>query len=195
MLLKQGRQQSRPCIVFTIMKIIAFADFHGSLSALKKAQEIVLKEKPQKTVLCGDLFGGWSCNPKRIDEILQSMDTILYVLRGNNDFSEYESQLSQPMEENAVMYHFSRTLFFTHGHVYNASHLPSFLGQNDVLVHGHTHIGFIRNFNGLTIANVGSMALPRDGQANYLVLDDDGITLKATDGTILQKIFWTFSQK
>ena len=172
------------------MKIIAFADFHGSMSALKIAEEIVKTEKPQKTVICGDLFGGWTCQPKQTDEVLNRLDTILYVLRGNNDYDEYTSQLTQDVDENAIMYHFSRTLFFTHGHVYNASHIPTILGQNDVLIHGHTHVGFIRKVNGIFVANVGSMALPRDGQANYLVLDEDGMTLKATDGTVLQKVLW-----
>ena len=168
------------------MKIIAFADFHGNTRALRQAVQIASSENPSKVVICGDLFGGWSDDANEIDEILRLFDATLYLVRGNNDRGYDTALLSQPMEDYAVFYAFGRTMFFTHGDRYNAYNPPPILRQGDVLVHGHTHVGFLRNVNGLTVANVGSMSLPRDGVKSYLVLDENGACLKDTSGNVLQ---------
>ncbi len=171
------------------MKIIAFSDFHGNLAAFVSAASIVAKEKPDKTVLCGDLLGGINDQPEQIKQILQEMDTTLYLIRGNNDRPVHEQLLGVGLEDNFVTYAFGRTLFFTHGDRYNAYRMPPvLLRQGDVLIHGHTHIGFIRNVGGVLVANVGSMGQPRDGVKSYLVLDERGVCLKDETGATLQKV-------
>lgn len=171
------------------MKILVFSDIHGSVSAMETAVEISKRERPEKTVICGDLFGGWtSC--EQIAESVGKLDGILYVLRGNNDGAYYDAYLPDGFEDNAVMYHFGRTVFFTHGHRYNGFRVPPVLRENDVLVYGHTHVNSIVKRNGLFVANVGSLARPRDGEKSYLILDEQGLTLKRPDGTVIYSLDW-----
>lgn len=170
------------------MKILVFADFHGSESALRTAIEISHREQPDKTVVCGDLFG-WS-SAERVAELVQKLDGVLYLVKGNNDFATAQSFLPGGMEDSVIMYHFGRTLFFTHGDRYNSMRIPPMLRGGDVLVHGHTHVGRLRLYNELYIANVGSLARPRDGAQSYLTIDEQGITLKLADGETLQQLNW-----
>lgn len=170
------------------MKILVFADFHGNVAALEQAIEISKRENPDKTVVCGDLFG-WS-KPEQVAEIVQKLAGVLYLVKGNNDWATAQSFLPYGMEDAAIMYHFGRTLFFTHGDRYNGIRIPPVLNVGDVLVHGHTHVGRIQLYNGLYIANVGSLSRPRDGTPNYMTLDEQGITLKLVNGETLQQLNW-----
>ena len=170
------------------MKILVFADFHGSVDSLNTAIEISRREAPNKTVVCGDLFG-WS-QPQEVAALVQKLDGVLYLVKGNNDWGTAQSYLPYAMEDNAIMYHFGRKLFFTHGDRYDALRVPPILSEGDALIHGHTHVGRLRVANGLFVLNVGSLARPRDGVANYLVLDDVGATLKQSSGETLQQLNW-----
>lgn len=170
------------------MKILVFADFHGSENALQTAIEISRSEAPDKTVVCGDLFG-WS-SPERVAELAQKLCGVLYLVKGNNDFATAQRFLPCEMEDSAIMYHFGRTLFFTHGDRYNGMRIPPMLKDGDVLVHGHTHVGRLRLYNGLFVVNVGSLARPRDGARSYMTIDEQGVTLKLADGEILQQLNW-----
>ena len=94
------------------------------------------------------------------------------------------------MDDYAIMYHFGRSLFFTHGHVYNKYRVPPVLHENDVLIYGHTHCALLQRFNGLYIANVGSVSRPRDGEPSYLTLEDNGIILKRLNGEPISELPW-----
>ena len=170
------------------MKILVFADFHGNVDSLNTAIEISRREAPDKTVVCGDLFG-WS-NPQEVAMLSQKLEGVLYFVKGNNDFSTAISYLPYGMDDSAIMYHFGRKLFFTHGDRYDALRVPPILNEGDALIYGHSHMGRLRIVNGLYALNVGSLARPRDGVASYLVLDDHGTTLKQIDGETLQQIKW-----
>lgn len=170
------------------MKILVFADFHGSVPSLQTAIEISQREHPNKTVICGDLFG-WN-DSQLIAETVQQLNGVLYLIKGNNDWSTAQTYLPCEMEDSALMYHFGRTLFFTHGDRYNVLRVPPVLQVGDVLVHGHTHVGQLKLYNGLYVANVGSLARPRDGVPSYLTIDDQGITLKQKSGETLQQLVW-----
>ncbi len=170
------------------MKILVFADFHGSLAALSDAVAISQREKPNKTVICGDLFG-WS-NVGDVANMVESLEGVLYLVKGNNDFATAASVLKTEMEDNALMYHFGRTLFFTHGDRYNAMRVPPFLKEGDALIYGHTHVGQLRCFRGIYALNVGSLARARDGVPCYMTLDEQGATLKSPDGNSLCQLDW-----
>ena len=170
------------------MKILVFADFHGSNNGLTQAIQISKREQPDKTVVCGDLFG-WS-SAQQVAELVSKLDGVLYLVKGNNDYATAQSFLPEQMEDSAIMYHFGRTLFFTHGDRYNSMRVLPMLKEGDVLVHGHTHIGNLRIYKGLYVANVGSLSRPRDGTPNYMTIDEQGITLKLANGEILQQLNW-----
>lgn len=172
------------------MKILVFSDFHGDIDGLYTAVGISKREKPDKTVICGDLFSSWSNNAPQVAELVQQLEGVLYLIRGNNDWRHNESFLPYGMEEYAVMYHFGRTLFFTHGDRYNGYRIPPMLKEGDVLIHGHTHVGRIYNCNGLHVLNVGSISRARDGVPNYMTIDEQGVILKQIDGSVLQQLHW-----
>ena len=171
------------------MKICVFSDFHGNLSAVTRAEEIVRILHPDKVVICGDYFGGWSAQEKEVGSLIADMgkQSTLYLVRGNNDYRTDDVLLPFPPEDNAVMYHFGRTLYFTHGDRYNIWRIPPVLKKGDVLVHGHTHMGIIKPCNGVIVANVGSMGLPRDEIADFMVIDESGIALFDARLNTLQK--------
>lgn len=170
------------------MKIAVFADLHNSMAAMDEVEKVVATEHPNKIVFCGDLFGGFG-DSKVLAERAQALDCTLYFVRGNNDYCG-ERFLNDGMEDYVVMYHFGRTLFFTHGDRYDKYRPPVWLKNGDVLVYGHTHRSLLQRYNGLFVLNVGSVAQPRDGKSCYAILDESGIVLKNLDGTeILQMPF------
>lgn len=172
------------------MKIFVFSDLHGSVKAMKQVMSQIAIHKPNKVVFCGDLFGGWSADTAAIVELLRQIDATLYLVRGNCDRITDGAFLPTPMEDNAIMYHFGRRLFFTHGEVYNRWRVPPVLRQGDVLLHGHTHVAGYSKANGLTTVSVGSAALPRDNTASYVMLQQDGISYYDMLGTLLLTKPW-----
>lgn len=172
------------------MKIAVFADIHGSVSAMETVVSICNREFPNKVVICGDLFGGWIQQPSEIARLTGKINSVLYLVRGNNDRDHDISLLPYGMEDNTVMYHFNRTLFFTHGDMYNKYRIPPVLKEGDALIYGHTHSALLQHFNGLHILNVGSVARPRDDAPSYLILDNNGATLKQLNGETINSLPW-----
>lgn len=172
------------------MEILVFSDIHGSVSGMETVLQIISREQPNKVVICGDLFGGWTSSQREIAGLVSQIDAVTYLVRGNNDRDSDIALLPYGMEDNAVMYHFNRTLFFTHGHVYNKYRIPPVLKENDVLVYGHTHCALLQEHNGLFIANVGSISRPRDGVPSYLTIEQRGITLKDINGKEIMTLPW-----
>lgn len=167
------------------MKIAVFSDIHGRPNAMKLVVEAVQREHPDKVVFCGDLFGG---EDSVVALMIPKIDSVTYFVRGNNDFCSH--LVEGGMEENAVMYHFGRTLYFTHGHRYNSWRVPAFLKKGDAMIFGHTHLGSLTFRNNLHFLNVGSAALPRDGVACYLVLEEQGATLRTMQGEDIFNLPW-----
>ena len=155
---------------------------------MKLAIDISRREAPDKTVVCGDLFG-WS-HAQDVAELVQQLQGVLYLVKGNNDFGTAVSYLPCAMEDSALMYHFGRKLFFTHGDRYNTLRVPPILTEGDALIHGHTHVGRLQLYNGLYVLNVGSLARPRDGVPSYMTIDEHGATLKSANGEVLKQLNW-----
>ena len=88
--------------------------------------------------------------------------------------------------DNTVIVSGGKTVFCTHGHVYNKDNLPS--TRFDAVIYGHYHTGFIDRVNNTVVANAGSVSLPKNGTPNsYLILDGETLTLKTLDGTIIKE--------
>ncbi|MDE7454905.1 MAG: YfcE family phosphodiesterase [Clostridia bacterium] len=172
------------------MKIAVFSDIHGSVTAMETVVDICKRTNPNKVVICGDLFGGWVNQPSAIVNLVGQIDAVTYLVKGNNDRQHDIALLTYEMEDNAVMYHFNRTLFFTHGDVYNKYRMPPILKEGDALIYGHTHTSLLQRYNGLFVLNVGSVARPRDNMPCYLILDDNGATLYDLYDNVITSISW-----
>ena len=79
------------------------------------------------------------------------------------------------------------TVFATHGHVYNAHHLPP-LKDGDILLNGHTHIPACEEIPGMDgrtcqYLNPGSVSIPKEGSAHsYMVWEDGEFIWKNLEG-------------
>ena len=162
-------------------KIVVVSDTHHDVARLERLLPVI--NGADRLVFCGDGLSD-------IMHIRGCITVPIICVKGNNDFSTAVSYLPYAMEDNAVMYHFNRKLFFTHGDRYNALRVPPILEVGDALIHGHTHVGHLQKYNGLYVLNVGSLARPRDGVPNYLILDDVGATLKQINGETLRQLKW-----
>lgn len=179
------------------MKLMVASDIHGSAFYCKKMFEAFEKEKPQKLLLLGDLLYHGprnelpkEYNPKQVISMLNEHKNALLCIRGNCDAEVDQMVLDIPILADYCILEFAhRTIYATHGHVYNCNHLLP-LSPNDILLHGHTHVPAWETFgeNNLYI-NPGSISLPKEGtQHSYLVIEDNQVHFKTLEGKEFQSL-------
>ncbi len=175
------------------MKFLIASDLHGSAFYTEKLLDRFSKENASKLILLGDIYNHGprnplpeEYNPQKVAQLLNSIKDKLIVVKGNCD-SQVDTMISEfSFLEDAVIVSKEKTVFCTHGHVYNKDNLPA--TRFDAVVYGHFHTGFIENLGGVVVANAGSTSLPKDNTANsYLVLEDGELTLKDIDGKEIVK--------
>lgn len=165
------------------MKLLIASDVHGSYSAIEKVLKKVQEENAQELILLGDIYNHGPRNPfpdeyapMKVAEALNKTER-LTVIKGNCDSEVDEMISSFTFSESAYLFVNGKKIFLTHGHKYNENALPS---GCDALIYGHFHIGFIKEKEGLIIANPGSVSLPKENsEPSYLVLGDGLLQLKS----------------
>ena len=175
------------------MKYLIASDLHGSDFYLDKLFLAFENEKANLLILLGDIYNHGPRNPLpegyapiSVAEKLNKIKDKIIVIKGNCD-SQVDTMISEfDFIESAVLSSAEKTVFLTHGHVYNKDNMPK--TKFDGIVYGHFHTGFIQKNNGVTVANTGSLSLPKNGTANsYLTLEDGVLILKDIDGKVLTK--------
>ncbi len=175
------------------MKFLIASDIHGSAFYLKKVLEKFNDEKAEKIVLLGDIYNHGPRNPlpkdyspMEIADMLNAIKEKLIVIKGNCD-SAVDTMISEfDFIENVVLVSGEKSVFCTHGHVYNKDAMPK--TKFDAIIYGHFHTGFIENIDGVTVANAGSASLPKNGTPNsYMILEDGILTLKDFDGKVIEQ--------
>lgn len=178
------------------MKIFFISDIHGSLYYLEKALEIYKEEGASYIVLLGDaLYHGprnplpEDYNPQAVATLLNQYKDKIIAVRGNCDSEVDQMLIEYPMmADYSIILHNNRRLFLTHGHIYNENNLPN-LSENDVLVHGHTHLPVAKKYNKIYVLNPGSVTLPKENNPNsYAILQDDLFQIKDLEGTVIKEI-------
>ena len=176
------------------MKIFIASDLHGSAFYAEKLLERYNAECADKLILLGDIYNHGprnplpkDYNPMRVAELLNGAKDGLVVVKGNCD-SEVDNMISEfSFIEDVVVVSGGKTVFLTHGHVYNKDKMPK--TSFDAVVYGHFHTGFIERNDKTVIANTGSLSLPKNNTKNsYIILEDDTIILKDIDGNIIEKM-------
>lgn len=172
------------------MKIVIASDIHGSSFYVRKLEEIVKKEKPDKLVLLGDyLYHGprnglpVEYNSQIAYDTLNSMKDIIIAVRGNCDAEIDQVVLDFPMSADYQTLSVDGiTWYLTHGHVNDR--LPE-IGSADILFNGHTHsYELSRNF-----INPGSVSIPRGNpEHTYIVYENRVFTLYDIDGKQFDKL-------
>lgn len=173
------------------MKFLIASDVHGSAFYAEKTAQRANAENADIIVLLGDIYNHGPRNPfpedyapLKVAETFNSLKDKLIVIKGNCD-SEVDTLISEfDFVDNTVIVSGGKTVFCTHGHVYNKNALPK--TKFDAIIYGHFHTGFIEKKGGKTFANAGSVSLPKDGtESSYLILEEGKLTLKNIDGKVI----------
>ncbi len=166
-----------------MMKLLIASDIHGSAVAMKKLQELFVREKADIMIILGDIYNHGPRNgipvgydPMAVADILNGMKDKIIVVKGNCD-SEVDAMISEfDFLESVVTIVGGKRVFLTHGHVFDIDRLPA---NAEVLFYGHVHTGFITERNGVVVANPGSVTFPKNGtEKSYIIMTEKEITLK-----------------
>jgi putative phosphoesterase len=186
------------------MRVGVVSDVHGNQVAL----DAVLSEMPDvdRLVCAGDVVG---YNPWHAECVAAVRDREVPTVMGNHDRAVAAgSAFSFNSMAGAGVRHARETLDddqvewladlpderlacdgrlrLVHGHpddpdryTYPAEFGPGLLGDEDVLVMGHTHVQHHEVYNEGVVMNPGSVGQPRDGdpRAAYAVLDLDSLSV------------------
>jgi len=146
-------------------RILIVSDTHGNNSILK---EIIKKEKPfDLMVHCGDA----ECSEGALSSL---SDTPVYVCEGNNDYF-------YNLSKRIVFDYAGHKFLLTHGHydkVYYGLDTISYRAAEagaDMVLFGHTHVPMIKEIDGVTYINPGSVTYPRQSghQSTYVIVEID----------------------
>ena len=144
------------------MRIVAVSDSHGDFYHLNRVIEL----EPD-----ADCFLFLGDRKKELDDIrCLYPDKVILSVRGNCD-------LSCDDKDTDIFIKDSRTIVFTHGHLYNAKKTKDELLQlgkrkhADMVLYGHTHIPDILYRDGIYLVNPGSIGMPKNGGPTYAVID------------------------
>ena len=176
------------------MKYLIASDVHGSAYYMQKLIDLFNIEKADKLILLGDIYNHGPRNPfpqdyapMKVSEMLNQMVDKLIVVKGNCD-SQVDAMISNfDFIENVVIDCQNKSVFLTHGHVYNKDSKPK--TKFDAVIYGHFHTGFIEEIDGTIYVNAGSVSLPKnDTPSSYLILENQTITLKDIHQNIIKSI-------
>ena len=177
-----------------VMKYLIISDIHGSLPCLQQVLDFY--EKTQCNMLCilGDILNYGprnglpdGLNPKGIAELLNHFTDPIIAVRGNCDSEVDQMLLDFPiMADYALIADNGKTLFLTHGHIYNENNLPK--GKFDAFFYGHTHLWKLEKQE-MSLCNTGSITFPKGGNPpTFATYENKNISIYQLNGTLLKSI-------
>jgi putative phosphoesterase len=175
-----------------IMKLFFISDIHGSAKYTKIALDMFIKEKADYLIILGDVLNHGprnplpeGYNPKEVAELLNKYSQKIIAVRGNCDSEVDTMMLQYPfMVDYNVLLYKNIKLFLTHGHIYE-DYSKLNLCSKDVIIHGHTHIPYIKPTKDGIIINPGSITYPKENNPHtYGILEDDKFFIKTLEGII-----------
>ena len=165
------------------MKYVIASDIHGSAFWCDKLLKAVQAENADKLLLLGDLLYHGPRNPfpqdyacPNVSAALNAVKDKIVCVRGNCDSEVDQMVLEFPIRADYALVDGgqNRTLFLTHGHLFNEQ-TPPVLNAGDMLLNGHFHFPrYAVMENGALYANCGSIALPKDGSPHSYIVYENG---------------------
>lgn len=169
------------------MKYIIASDVHGSSYWCNELLMAFENEGADKLILLGDLLYHGPRNdfpdeyaPKKVFAALNAIKDKILCVRGNCDSEVDQMVLEFPiLADYALLSIGERTLFLTHGHLFNKD-MPPALKENDLLFNGHFHSPCCeKSEQGFTYVNCGSVSLPKEGTPHsYIFIDGNVLYFK-----------------
>ena len=160
------------------MKLVIASDIHGSAFWCRKLLDLVEKEQPDKLVLLGDLLYHGPRNdlprdyaPKQVIPMLCSWKEKILCVRGNCEAEVDQMVLPFPCMADYAVLEGEKTLFLTHGHLWNPEKLPP-LTPGSIFLYGHTHVKKDEQVAEIRCLNPGSVSIPKDGSHSCMVYED-----------------------
>ena len=194
-----GQENRRPCLLNVLrkelfhMKMLFASDIHGSAFFCRQLLDIYRKSGAARLVLLGDILYHGPRNdlpreyaPREVISMLNPLKDQIYAVRGNCDTEVDQMVLQFPiLADYALLSIEGKTLYATHGHVFNQDSLPP--------MHGHTHLlkaeKMETDFGTVAILNPGSVSIPKGGNPNtYAILENGIFTIKTLDGEIVREM-------
>ena len=182
------------------MKMLFASDIHGSAFFCRQLLDIYRKSGAARLVLLGDILYHGPRNdlpreyaPREVISMLNPLKDQIYAVRGNCDTAVDQMVLQFPiLADYALLSIEGKTLYATHGHVFNQDSLPP-MQDGDILIHGHTHLlkaeKMETDFGTVAILNPGSVSIPKGGNPNtYAILENGIFTIKTLDGEIVREM-------
>ena len=149
------------------MKILVVSDTHGSPDNLRTVIDI---EKPDRIYHLGDGQGVE-------DNLWMMSEAPAECVCGNCDWGGN-------LPNEVVLDVGNHRLLLTHGHYYGVSYTYEKIAEAakakgcDIVLYGHTHVPTIDHFEGLVIANPGSVSFPRQNSREHtymtILVDNSG---------------------
>ena len=173
------------------MEIALVSDIHGSAKGLQSVLEVMDKEGIEKLVLLGDILYHGPRNPlppghdpQLCFALLNDRASHITAVRGNCDAEVDQMVLSFPcMADYILMEDEYYRFFLTHGHVYGPDRLPPLpAGEKPwVFCSGHTHVKVDCLKDGVRYINPGSVSLPKDGSASFMIYREGSFEVRTVD--------------
>ena len=178
------------------MKLLIASDIHGAAGYCRDLLAAWDREGADRLLLLGDLLYHGPRNdlppdyaPKEVIALLNARKNQIFCVRGNCDTEVDQMVLEFPvMADYCILAIDGKTLYATHGHVYNQNNLPP-LCEGDILIHGHTHVLKAEQMEGYILLNPGSVSIPKEGNPpTYAMLEDGVFSIMYFEGNIVKSI-------
>ncbi|MCR4432112.1 MAG: phosphodiesterase [Tepidanaerobacteraceae bacterium] len=167
------------------MKIGIMSDTHGSLTAFKKALEVlgscdfilhagdILYHGPRNPLPEG-------YNPRELAEAINRLEMPFVAASGNCDAPIDSMLISVPIQSPYALICLDKfRILVNHGHEKSEDELVDLAVKwhIDILVTGHTHVKRLEKRNRIILVNPGSCSLPKDGISSAAVMEGNEIRL------------------
>ena len=172
------------------MKLFIASDLHGSALYCRKMLQAAEEARADRILLLGDLLYHGPRNDlpeeydtKAVTALLNGVKDRLLCVRGNCDAEVDQMVLEFPImaDYTTLVLENGRTLFATHGHLFDPDHLPP-LPAGSAFAFGHIHVKHAERQGDTLILNPGSVSIPKDGSHSYMVYENGTFTAKTLDG-------------
>jgi putative phosphoesterase len=153
------------------MKILVTSDTHGMYDEI--SDYIAENDGLDFFVHAGDYS-------KDAENIHYETGLYYYVVRGNNDFFDFDNPDYQVIKLK------NHKIYLTHGDNFDVDFTRNRLAEEaknkkcDIVIYGHTHIYKKEIVDDVLLVNPGSPSLARDGKKGFVLLEinDDQINIK-----------------